>query len=66
MILENKKGSQKEFTLLFEVKKNEKNYLIYQDKVSGNIYAGEKKKNKLQPIEKEMVEYLNKILEKMN
>lgn len=65
MILENKKGSQKEFILLFEVKKDEKSYLVYQDKVSGNIYTGEKEQDKLQPVDKKMVEYLNNILQKM-
>ncbi len=65
MTLENKKGMKKEFKVLFEVIKDEKEYLIYQDKTSEHIYAGLKNDDKLLKVDDDVFEHLNKILEKM-
>lgn len=65
MTLENKKGMKKEFKILFKVLKDEKEYLVYQDKTSEHIYASLKNDDKLQKIDEDVFEHLNKILEKM-
>ena len=65
MILENSKGKERNFKILFELHKNDSNYIVYQDITSTNIYAGKEKNNKLLVVNDEELDFLNNILDKM-
>ncbi len=65
MELKNKKGSVRNFSILFELVSEKKHYIVYKDIVNPNIYAGLLKKDKLVSITDKEYEYLDSILEKL-
>ena len=66
MILRNKKGTERNFRILFEYEKNNKKYIIYEDINTLNIYGGIKEENYLKPLEEQDYIFINSILEKIN
>ena len=65
MIIENSKGTKKEFKLLFKIEKDDSNYLIYQDNYSKQIYAGKQNKNNLKKLNDKEVDLINNLLKKI-
>ena len=65
MIIENSKGTKKEFKLLFKIEKDDSNYLIYQDNYSKQIYAGKQNKNNLKKSNDKEVDLINNLLKKI-
>lgn len=66
MILKNSKGNERNFEILFEVIKEENKYIVYKDLLTDNIYGGKYDDNKLVVLNDDEVEYLNKMIEKLN
>lgn len=66
MVLKNNKGVERNFEILFEVEKDKNKYIVYKDELNGNVYGGKYKKDKLVGLEDNEIEYLNKIIEKLN
>ena len=66
MILKNNKGKEKNFKILFEAIKDGNKYVVYKDVTSDNIYGGKYDNNKLIVLNGDEIEYLNKIIEKLN
>ena len=65
MIIENSKGTKKEFKLLFKIEKDNNIYLIYQDSYNEQIYAGKKIDDNLKKLNDNEVELINNILKKI-
>ena len=65
MILRNSLGREKEFEILIEVEKKNKDYIVYKDFNTGSFHAGIKKKNKLVPVNDEERNYLDELLRKV-
>ena len=40
MILKNHNNKEREFKVLFKIKKNDQEYIIYEDILTNNIYGG--------------------------
>ncbi len=66
MLVKNKKGSEREFKLLFKLEKNKESYLVYQDQITSKIYSGKRIKDTLKPVDEEEIKMLNNILERIN
>ena len=66
MILRNKKGRERSFKLLLKLEDKGKKYLVYEDIMSKKIYAGMQNNAKLERLEKEEVEKINKVLERIS
>lgn len=66
MILKNKKGTKREFEILYEIEKDETKYVIYKDIMSSLIYTSKYDDNKLIPLTDEEFEYVTSVIEKMN
>ncbi len=65
MLLKNSKGKERNFKLLMKAKHNNKEYIIYQDVITNKVYAGLKEENKLKKINKDEINYLNKMIERI-
>lgn len=65
MIIENGKGTKKEFKLLFKIEKDNNTYLIYQDDYSKQVYAGKKFKDNLKKLNDKEVDLINNLLKKI-
>ena len=65
MIIENSKGTKKEFKLLFKIEKDNNTYLIYQDNYSKQIYAGKKIEDNLKKLNDKEVDLINNLLKKI-
>ena len=65
MIIENSKGTKKEFKLLFKIEKDKNTYLIYQDNYSKQVYAGKQTEGNLKKLNDNEVELINNILKKI-
>jgi len=65
MILKNKKGTERKFRVLFELDKDNKEFIIYEDINTLNIYGGKKDGNILKPLDDSEYILLNDVLEKI-
>ena len=66
MILKNNKGVERNFEILFEIEKEENKYIVYKDPLTDNIYGGKYEGEKLTILEDNEINYLNKIIEKLD
>ncbi len=66
MILKNSKGKERNFKVILRLEKNNEDYLIYQDEISGKYYGGKVVSDKLKSLKDEEIAMLNKILERIN
>jgi len=66
MTLRNSKGTERDFDILFEVEKNDNKYVVYKDQLTGNLYGGKYSDDTLVVLTEDELEYLNKIIEKIN
>ena len=66
MILKNSNGNERNFEILFEVIKEDNKYIVYKDSITNNIYGGKCDNNKLIVLNDDEIEYLNKMIEKLN
>ncbi|MBE6156880.1 MAG: hypothetical protein E7161_03945 [Firmicutes bacterium] len=66
MILKNSKGIERHFEIIFEIEKDSNKYIVYKDPLTGNVYSGKNVKGKLLVLEDNELDYLNKILEKLD
>lgn len=65
MILKNKKGTERKFRVLFELNKDNKEFIVYEDINTLNIYGGKKDGNILKPLDDSEYILLNDVLEKI-
>ena len=65
MILQNSKGTKKEFKLLFKIENDKNTYLIYQDNYSKQVYAGKQKEDNLKKLNDKEVIMINELLQKI-
>lgn len=66
MLLKNNRGQERNFKLLMKIEKDDKIYLIYKDKITGKLYGGIKKEEKLSCLQDSEIELLNNIIERIN
>jgi len=66
MILQNNKGKEKEFEILFEIKKNTNDYIVYKDIMTDKVYGGKINGDKLKALNDKEYKFLNKIVEKLD
>ena len=65
MILKNSKGAEKNFTLLFEIQKENIKYVVYKDPLTENIYGGVLEAEKLKKLSDDEFEYISNMIEKL-
>lgn len=65
MIIQNSKGTKKEFKLLFKIENDKNTYLIYQDNYSKQVYAGKQTEDNLKKLNDKEVIMVNELLKKI-
>ena len=66
MILKNKKGIEKEFTLILKFIHEDKTFLVYKDEYSKKLYGGIKEENTLKSLDDEDTLLINKLLKRID
>ncbi len=66
MILQNKKGNERNFKIICKLIKNKKEYIIYKDIITSKVYAGLKENDTLKRITKEERMFLENLMERIS
>ncbi len=66
MILRNSKGRERNFKILFKIEHENNTYIVYEDYMTGKCYVGCIKDGNLNKLPKEEIDFVLKILEKVN
>jgi len=64
MILKNKAGKEKEFKIIYEIKKQNHTYILYKDMVTEYVYGGKLIDEVLIPLNEMEYDWLNKLFKK--
>ena len=65
IVLQNNKGSERCFQILYKIEYNNQVYLVYEDSFTKKIYAGLLQDKNLKSLPTEELNFFNKILEKV-